>query len=845
VLTFHKGKIRPLFSLLLLAFSASCSVTKDGAKGPLGTGEGITGRAALTLNNGRVRCDFTPKQPLQYEVTCVAVTVTASGSEVRATEVSEGISLLWQTPAQKDGPDAESLACRVSDSTLFQSCTISLSRDESALWQFSLKIVSSVTNEQAVVADEVRLPYSVRTFGQVPLLMSYQARTEQAETSSAFNHGASRVVRHTVEGPASGTTALGVQAPLIPEESRYVGLIDASCSNKDRTYFIASTYNTGAGKQILVTTPEGTRLFAGAPYASGSSDHRLRIKFTNLRSIACTDGGLYAIDAWSDQAVPVIYFLADDGGVKNVTPEDGAIRAYTANSAAVGPDGSFYFSDHGSRIIWKRTPEGIWSKSRVQNEIPLALAVGSGGDIYYSTGLGIHRLDTIAATSTSLVMSNPTFFIAAFTVDGAGNIYFVGGHQVFKRDPAGVIAAWAGSPVAEPIRLNDCKPAVKDVPRLETTFRSIRSLRARADGQVDISDAYNCQVKRLSGEGKISTVAMVKGGTGKQSVLNPIENAVFSNIRGLVMLKDGTIFFTTSESFQLHKISPDGKTFSHLTLVGLNLETESSGALFVAADASERVVVLHEMTGRFYRCAQTSCSFIGQMPSWSGWVTGQMRFGPDGALYLSRRVLNVADEILKVTLPELSGAVTVSLIASFVHPDITYPGGVVPMVDGSLVYTSGGMDRRVRKIQPNGQDVVVAGNGAYGSGGDGGPALGAAFVLPLDVATDGRGNLFVADAKANRIRMLTPNSESSYQISTLFGGESATDCSGSMNYSTEQSAGEGQIKQALSRLCYSSISRIVVQNSCGEPNGDIKYAFTNGFDSAESIVRVIEPCPTL
>jgi uncharacterized repeat protein (TIGR01451 family) len=47
---------------------------------------------------------------------------------------------------------------------------------------------------------------------------------------------------------------------------------------------------------------------------------------------------------------------------------------------------------------------------------------------------------------------------------------------------------------------------------------------------------------------------------------------------------------------------------------------------------------------------------------------------------------------------------------------------------------------------------TVAGTGVAGYGGDGGPATAAALRLPIGVAVDGSGNLFIVDSSNHRIR---------------------------------------------------------------------------------------------
>ncbi len=50
--------------------------------------------------------------------------------------------------------------------------------------------------------------------------------------------------------------------------------------------------------------------------------------------------------------------------------------------------------------------------------------------------------------------------------------------------------------------------------------------------------------------------------------------------------------------------------------------------------------------------------------------------------------------------------------------------------------------------------TTVAGNGQFTFAGDGGPALSASFFVPMDVAVDGGGNLYVADCMNQRIRKI-------------------------------------------------------------------------------------------
>ncbi|MBI5289154.1 MAG: hypothetical protein HY873_09305 [Chloroflexi bacterium] len=79
------------------------------------------------------------------------------------------------------------------------------------------------------------------------------------------------------------------------------------------------------------------------------------------------------------------------------------------------------------------------------------------------------------------------------------------------------------------------------------------------------------------------------------------------------------------------------------------------------------------------------------------------------------------------------------------------PYGVAADGAGNL-YIADSANCRVRMLTPGGAISTVAGMGACGYAGDGGPATGARLNLPQAVAVDSAGNLFIADTQNCRIR---------------------------------------------------------------------------------------------
>jgi sugar lactone lactonase YvrE len=77
-------------------------------------------------------------------------------------------------------------------------------------------------------------------------------------------------------------------------------------------------------------------------------------------------------------------------------------------------------------------------------------------------------------------------------------------------------------------------------------------------------------------------------------------------------------------------------------------------------------------------------------------------------------------------------------------------------VDGEgNIYIADAGNNVVRMInKENGNIITVAGNGTAGYSGDGGPAANAQLASPLGVAIDGKGNLYIADSQNSAIRIV-------------------------------------------------------------------------------------------
>ncbi len=99
--------------------------------------------------------------------------------------------------------------------------------------------------------------------------------------------------------------------------------------------------------------------------------------------------------------------------------------------------------------------------------------------------------------------------------------------------------------------------------------------------------------------------------------------------------------------------------------------------------------------------------------------------------------------------PVASGSVaTASILAG--------PAGLAYDAAGNL-YLCEFNGARVDRLAPSGTLTVIAGTGATGSIGDEGPALSAELDQPIAVLPDNKGDVYIADFAAQRVRMVDPS----------------------------------------------------------------------------------------
>lgn len=348
----------------------------------------------------------------------------------------------------------------------------------------------------------------------------------------------------------------------------------------------------------------------------------------------------------------------------------------------------------------------------------VALSWGAGtpqtGRIEIVAGTGARGFsgDGGPATEASL------WVVRGLALDSKGNLFIADrwNQRVRQVSPGGIIITVAGS---GPVGMDVGRFWGDGGPATQAGLNAPSGVAVDGSGALYISEWFSHRVRRVSPDGKITTVA----GTGKQGFSGdggPATAAALSGPSGLAVDHAGNLFIADFHNGRVRKVSPNGKI---TTVAGGGTGELGDGGPATAAVVDTPAGLAVDRTGSLFIASQNSHRVRKVSPN--GMISTVAGSGPGG-----------------IRAGGFSGDGGPATKAQF-----KFVSSIAVDHAGNLFITDGD-NHRVRKVSPDGTITTVAGGGTRGLV-DGIAATAATF-YPFAVAVDGAGNLLVADS-SNRI----------------------------------------------------------------------------------------------
>jgi uncharacterized protein (TIGR03437 family) len=285
-------------------------------------------------------------------------------------------------------------------------------------------------------------------------------------------------------------------------------------------------------------------------------------------------------------------------------------------------------------------------------------------------------------------------------------------------------------------------------------------------GIVYIADFLNDRIREVNGGtiGELAGADHAQGDGGKAAA------AYLYFPQDVAKDSAGNYYIADTFNNEIRKVTPDG-TISTLAKVGSpnGIAVDSSGNVFVSHFAE---IVKVDATGKVTSVAGTT--FTAGFTGDNGPATAALLNSPYGLSVDAAGNIFVADtynhRIRKISLGNITTVVgsggTCGATCSFggsggdggaaTSATLSFPTDVKVDAAGNL-YIADTSNSRIRKVDTTGNINTVAGSGPPGgSGGDGGPARAAKLNTPYGVAVDGAGDIFITDSVNQSIRLVDP-----------------------------------------------------------------------------------------
>ena len=497
----------------------------------------------------------------------------------------------------------------------------------------------------------------------------------------------------------------------------------------------------------------------GTPGFSGDGGPAFAAQLNYPADVAVDAAGrLYIADTVNSAvrrvAGGVIVTVAGTGGVPGYYGDGLAATSAQLNSpssVALDSAGNLYISDTVNDAIRKVAASGVIS-TIAGNGVPgfsgdtmaaasallrgpWGVAADRSGDVFIADSLNNRvreigtngNINTVAGSGVSVSLGNggpaalsELALPAAVATDSSGNLYIAdtSGNTVRKVAPNGAITILAGNGI--PGYTGDGGPAVS------AQVNRPRGIALDSSGNIYIADTENHVIREITTNGNITTYAGL-GIAGYEGNGGLATLAQFNFPCGLAVDSSANVYIADLGNNVVREITVSNGDIV-LVAGGYNPGYSGDGGQAASAQLNSPSSVALDSSNNIY-IADYYNNAIRKVTVSTGFITTVAGPGTGAAGYSGD-----------------GGAATSALLSK--------PWGLAIDSSGNL-YIGDTANNVVRYVSSSGNISTLAGNHTGGYSGDGGAATSAQLNRPMGIAL-GSGNVYVADANNNVIRLLTP-----------------------------------------------------------------------------------------
>jgi hypothetical protein len=489
--------------------------------------------------------------------------------------------------------------------------------------------------------------------------------------------------------------------------------------------------------------------------------------------------------------------LAGDIGSAGNVDGTGAIARFDSPSGlAVDRAGNVYVSDELNHTIREVTAAGVVTTlagaagmtgsadgtgAAARFFHPSGMAIDSAGNLYVAERNHTIRKITAAGDVTTLAgaagmvgsadgtgaaarFNNPT----GVAIDGMGNLYVADtfNHTIRKVTGEGVVTTLAGT--AGAIGSADGTGAA-------ARFSFPAWVAVDSNGTVYAADSGNFTIRKLTGEGVVTTLAGTAGMSGTADGTGPA--ARFDFPFSVAVDSAGNVYVADAFMDTIRKVTADGVVTTLAGTPNMMGSADGTGAAarfrLPAAVAVDSTDTLYVADGANATIRKVNADAVVTTLAGAAGVTGSAdgmgiaaRFnnptavGVDGAgnVYVSDTFNHTLRKVTaEGVVMTLAGAAGMPDSADGTGAAARFNNPVGAGVDGAgNVYVSETTSSTLRKVTASGVATTLAGRASASPGSADGTGAAARFSAPARVAVDGAGNVYVADQGNATIRKVTP-----------------------------------------------------------------------------------------